>query len=76
MVMTSLKSNNRFLTILSAGITSMICFQTFLILGGVVKFIPLTGVTLPFISYGGSSIIINFVILGLIQWIHIRNKNA
>ena len=53
--------------------TSLLCFQTFLILGGATKLIPLTGVTLPFISYGGSSIVINFVLIGILQWVSIRN---
>lgn len=65
----SLHTSNRFLSLLSSGFTSMLCFQTFLIIGGVTKFIPLTGVTLPFVSYGGSSIIISFIFIGIIQWI-------
>lgn len=69
----SLNSQNKFLGLLSSGMTSLLCFQTFLILGGTTKLIPLTGVTLPFISYGGSSIVINFVLIGILQWVSIRN---
>ena len=70
----SLNNKNKFLIILSSGMTSLICFQTFLIIGGVTKLIPLTGVTLPFISYGGSSIVISFVLIGILQWISIKNN--
>ena len=53
---------------LSAGIVIMFSFQTFLILGGVTKLIPLTGVTLPFVSYGGSSVLVSVALMGLLQW--------
>jgi len=49
------------------GITLMFGLQTFIILGGVTKLIPLTGITLPFISYGGSSLVSGFVALGILQ---------
>lgn len=61
-------SKKRFYSILSAGIIIMFAFQTFLILGGVIKFIPLTGVTLPFVSYGGSSVLVSVALIGLLQW--------
>lgn len=49
------------------GLTVMFGFQTFIIIGGVIKLIPLTGITLPFISYGGSSLTISFIALGILQ---------
>jgi len=52
---------------IALGLTVMFGFQTFIIIGGVIKLIPLTGITLPFISYGGSSITISFIALGILQ---------
>ncbi len=49
------------------GITLMFGLQTFIIIGGVIKLIPLTGITLPFISYGGSSLTTSFIALGILQ---------
>lgn len=53
-------------SLLAGGLSMMIGLQSILIIGGVIKALPLTGVTLPFISYGGSSLLINFVIVGLL----------
>lgn len=63
----SLATKEPFDKIIAFGLTLMFGFQTFIILGGVTKFIPLTGITLPFISYGGSSLITSFISLGILQ---------
>lgn len=64
----AVRSKKRFYSILTSGIVIMFSFQTFLIIGGVIKLIPLTGVTLPFVSYGGSSILVSIMLIGLLQW--------
>lgn len=58
--------------LVAVGLTAMFSIQVFTIIGGVIKFIPLTGVTLPFISYGGSSIIMSFILLGILKSISER----
>lgn len=63
----ALTSRNRYMSVLVSALTCLLCFQTFLIIGGVIKLIPMTGVTLPFISYGGTSMIMSFIIIGMIQ---------
>ncbi len=53
--------------LLAVGLTTIIAVQTLIIIGGNLRLIPLTGITLPFISYGGSSVLINFLIVGLMM---------
>jgi cell division protein FtsW (lipid II flippase) len=55
-----------FSALVAAGLTAVVAIQALVILGGTLKLIPLTGVTLPLLSYGGSSILANFVLLGLL----------
>jgi peptidoglycan glycosyltransferase len=62
----AVQADRSFPKLFAAGLTVIIGIQTFVIVGGVTRVIPLTGVTLPFISYGGSSLIANFVIVALL----------
>jgi cell division protein FtsW (lipid II flippase) len=59
----SLFAGDGFSKLLAAGLTFGVAFQTFIILGGILRVIPLTGITLPLVSYGGSSIVANFLVL-------------
>lgn len=64
----SLIQQDKFYSTLAFCIGVLFAIQTFIILGGVLKLIPLTGVTLPFISQGGSSMLSGFILLGCLQY--------
>ena len=65
-----------FQQLLAVGIAFMLGIQTLVIMAGSLKLIPLTGVTLPFVSYGGSSLVTSFIMIGLLLFIAKRSKLA
>jgi peptidoglycan glycosyltransferase len=70
----AVQAQRPFSKLFAAGLATILGVQTFVIVGGVTRVIPLTGVTLPFVSYGGSSLVANFVILALL--LRISDENA
>ncbi len=65
-----------FSKLLAGGLTAVVGLQAFIIIGGIVRLVPLTGVTLPFISYGGSSVVVNFGIAALLLIISQRSRQG
>lgn len=70
----ALRCSKPFYSLLSVGLTGTLAFQTFIIIGGVINMTPMTGITLPFVSYGGSSIFICIIMIGFLQWIYKDSK--
>ena len=62
----AMRADSPFETLLATGLTTILGIQAFIIMGGVVRLVPLTGITLPFVSYGGSSLVANDVLLALL----------
>ena len=62
----ALRTDNAFEKLLAVGLTTSFGIQAFIIIAGVIKLVPLTGITLPFVSYGGSSLVSNYVLLALL----------
>ena len=63
----ALSCTNKFNKAAAFGLSFILGLQTFIIIGGVIKLIPLTGITLPFVSYGGSSMLTTFAVCGILQ---------
>lgn len=64
---TAVRARSDMAALTATGLVATIALQTFVIVGGVTRLIPLTGITLPFVSYGGSSVVANFILLGLLM---------
>lgn len=71
----AMQMRGQFYKLLALGLGTMYGFQVFLTVGGAVKFIPSTGVTLPLVSYGGSSLLSTFVIFAIIQGLYILRED-
>ena len=68
----ALNAPDRFTMLVAFGCTVLITLQSFIIIAGVIKLIPLTGITLPFVSYGGSSMIASMMLLGILEGVAIQ----
>ena len=63
---TALRTDRTFDKLLATGLTTIVGVQAFIIIAGVIKVVPLTGITLPFVSYGGSSLLSNYIVLAIL----------
>lgn len=72
----AIRAQEGFVQLCVAGLAASLGLQTLIIVGGVTRMIPLTGITLPFISYGGSSLVTNFAVVGLILYLSSRPKRV
>ncbi len=71
----SLQIKNPFYKLIALGLGTEYAFQVFLTIGGATKFIPMTGVTLPLVSYGGSSVMSTIILLAIIQGLYILRED-
>lgn len=71
----AMQMKNQFYKLIALGLGTIYGFQVFLTIGGVIKFIPSTGVTLPLVSYGGSSLLSTMMLFGIIQGLYLLKQN-
>jgi cell division protein FtsW (lipid II flippase) len=72
----AMSARGAFSALLAAGLTAVVALQALIILSGTLLLIPLTGITLPFVSYGGSSVVANFLIVGLLLRVSHEEREA
>ena len=72
----AMQMHDQFYKLIALGLGTVYGFQVFLTVGGVTKFIPSTGVTLPLVSYGGSSLLSTFIIFAVIQGLYILREDG
>ena len=74
-VRTALDARDMFSKLCAIGLVAFIGFQALVNIGGITRALPMTGITLPFVSHGGFSLITSFVMLGMLMAISHRNAN-
>jgi len=67
-------SESMFGSLIAGGVVSMLLFQVFVNIGMTIGIMPITGIPLPFVSYGGSSMVVNLMAIGLLESIHVRGR--